>query len=162
MKTLILVLIVAVASFSQGVMTSSVVDGAYEVYLDTVLGTSATDSLAAADSSTLCTKFPADNNLEYILVRDAFTGTGSDSVSVQVRSDAYDADGNFLYSVVTDSFTTSAGESILLTWNRTQVAYSYTLKLIGYGDDGGQLITNRLQLWKRRPYLTNRNWTGVR
>lgn len=161
MKTIFLILLLSVFAFSQGALTSSVTDGNYEIYLDSALSTSNTDTLAAADSSTICTKFKADNDFEYILVRDAFTGTGSDSVSVQLRSDAYDSNDSLLYSVAVDSFTASAGEAVLLSWNRSQVGYKYTLKLIGYGDDGGQLITNLWQIWKRRVFKVSKQWTGA-
>jgi len=160
MKTILILLSLVFLAFSQGAMTSSVTDGNYEIYLDSALSASGADTLAAADSSIICTKFRGSNDWEYILVRDAFTGTGSDSVSVYLRSDAYDANDSLLYSTQSDSFTTSAGEASLLPWNRTQVGYKYTLKIIGYGDDGGQLITNLWQIWKRRVYKVQKSWTG--
>lgn len=94
---------------------------------------------------------------EYILVRDAFTGTGSDSVRCILYADALTGSGSLLYRTAIDSFTTSKGEAVLLPFNSTVIGEKYRLKILTYADNGGQVILNRFKILKRRPVVTNRN-----
>lgn len=168
MKTLSIFLgliLVLVTGIFAAPPTNAVTNAAYEFGgIDVNLPISSAagfDTLAAVDSSTLIVSKPfggAGQGWEYILVRDAITGTGSDSVKIQVVLDALDGKGVLLYRTAIDSFTTSGGESVLLPVYTTSIGSSFRIKLISYTDNGGQVILNRFYVYKRRPLISNINW----
>lgn len=116
------------------------------------------DTLVADDSTTLVTKgvFPA--GCAVILARDAFTGTGADSVALQVIIDAYDVGNNLLYRTVVDSIVSAnsacVGEQMQLPINASVVGDKFTIKLKAYGStlNGGQVIVNRFYVYQRKLY----------
>lgn len=145
-----ILLLTIVAQIAAGPATYSATDAQYTYKIERAIDSDgAFDTLAAADSSTLISNWQPEQGGEYILVRDVFTGAGSDSVSVQLVVDAYTNSGALLYRTAVDSFTTSAGEQVLLPIGGSVFGDKFTIKLIGYGDDGGQLILNRLYIYKR-------------
>ena len=121
--------------------------------LDTLAG--ANDSMTLMDARSFTSS--VRQGWEYILVRDAFTGTGSDSVRCILYADALTGSGSLLYRTAIDSFTTSEGEAVLLPFNSTVIGEKYRLKIITYAGNGGQLILNRFKILKRRPVVVNRN-----
>lgn len=127
--------------------------------LDYIISTSAFDTLATAtDSTTLLSGKSFSPDWQYILVRNAITGTGSDSVKLAVRVDALDSDGSLLYSTLADSLTTSDGEQILLPIFGSVFGQKIRIKLIAYTGNGGQVILNKFQIYKRRPVNINKTW----
>jgi ribosomal protein S28E/S33 len=138
--------------------TSAVVDAVYENGgLDTIIkGSAGFDTIVGVDSTTLLSGHIFETNWEYILVRDAITGTGSDSVAMQVRVDAMDGSGNVLYTKAIDSLITSAGEAIAIPLWGTIFGSKIRIKLIGYTGSGGQVILNRMHIYKRRPVVVQK------
>lgn len=119
------------------------------------------DSLCGdADSMTLLSgkAFDVQSGWQYILVRDAFSGDGSDSVAIQVNLDALDKDGNLLYRTAIDSFTQAAGEAVLLPLLGTVFGHKYRIKLHTYTGNGGKVILNRFYIYKRRPVTMIQQW----
>lgn len=119
----------------------------------TISSSTAFDTLSGVDSVTVFGSRVFDNfttGWEWILVRDAITGGGTDSLFLQVLLDALDGSGNLLSRTVVDSFTAAAGESVSLPIGSTSIGTKYRCKLLGYGDNGGEVIINRLYLYKRR------------
>lgn len=125
---------------------------------DYTIAYSAFDTLVGVDSTTLVSNRVFNPDWQYILVRDAITGTGSDSVKIEVRCDALDSDGNVLYTVAVDSLTSSAGEAIFLPVFGTVIGSKVRIKLIGYTGNGGQVILNGFHIYKRRPVVINKQW----
>lgn len=153
-----LVVLVAVFAAHSAAPTYATTNGVYEWKKDTTIDSDgAFDTLAATDSTTIVSGWTPDNAWEYILVRDPITGTGSDSVKVQVRMDCYDG-SNLIYSVYPDSFTAAAGEAVFLPIAGTAFGTKFTIKGVGYTDNGGQVILNRLAIWKRRPTTVSKKW----
>ncbi|CAK0764455.1 conserved exported hypothetical protein [Gammaproteobacteria bacterium] len=124
----------------------------------TISAAAGKDTLVGVDSMTLFSLRPMDQLTEYILVRDAITGGGSDSVKVQVSLRCYDENSALLYVVAVDSFTAAAGEAVLLPIGGSAFGMKFTLKLVGYTDNGGESIQNRISVWKRRPVQINKNY----
>lgn len=156
MKKSILVIIVSFLSVTlsySAAPTNSVVDGSYGIYTDTVIYSSTGfDTVGATDSTTLFSKglnYPGEG-WQWILVRSAITGGGSDSVALQVVCDALDGSDNLLYRTVVDTFTAAAGEAVLLPIGGTIFGIKYRVRLIGITGNGGVVILNRLYLMKRR------------
>lgn len=119
------------------------------------------DSLCGdADSMTLLSgkAFDVQSGWQYILVRDAFSGAGSDSVKIQVNLDALDKDGNLLYRTAIDSFTEAAGQAVLLPLLGTVFGHKYRIKLHTYTGNGGVVILNRFYIYKRRPVTMTQQW----
>jgi hypothetical protein len=140
--------------------THAAVDGVYEWKIDTTIDADgAFDTLVSANDSTqLLNDWRPDQKWEYILVRDAITGTGSDSVQVEVRVDAYDASGNLLYRTAADSFTAADGEAILLDFGGTLFGHKFDIELSGNANIGSQVILNRFSIWQRRAVTVNKAW----
>ena len=140
----------------------AVVDAAYEWGYDASNSPStgtAFDTLAANDSSEIIADLVPERGQEYILVHDAFTGTGSDSVALQVRVDCKDGSGNILYSTVIDSFDAAAGEAIALPFGGTLFGNKFDVNLVCYGTgDGTQVILNRFLLYTRKPITLKKDW----
>ena len=117
---------------------------------DTITGT---DTIAATDSLTLISSLRPHAGYEYILSRNAITGTGSDSVKIQVRVDAKDEDGNVFTRTAIDSMTAAAGENIVIPFSSTLFGKYFDVKLIGYHGNGGQVILNKVRLYMVRPVI---------
>lgn len=120
--------------------------------LDTLSGT--TDSMTLLSGKA----FDVQSGWQYILVRDAFSGSSGDTVKIQVNLDALDKDGNLLYRTAIDSFTTAAGEAVLLPLLGTAFGHKYRIKLHTYTGNGGQVILNRFYIYKRRPVTMTQQW----
>ncbi len=147
----LLVLVLSAAVVYGEAPTRVAVDNNYEWALDTTVDNDgAYDTLAALDSiNVVATRF-FKTGYEYIVVRDAITGTGTDSLYMALYLYCYDNGGNLLYTVTVDSATAAAGEAYLLPIGQTAFGAKYTVKFKGYGDNGGQQIFNRLYIYKRR------------
>lgn len=164
MKTLkYLLALIAVFTFvglSHGdALTNDIVDGWYLTVVDTNIDTNGSfDTLAATDSVTILSNFDPKFGWEYILQRDAFTGTAADSsaddtVTVEVRVDCKDRHGNVYQYYVVDSMTAAVGESVLIPFGSLILGDKFDIKLRTYAG-GTQLIINRLRLWRRRAQTT--------
>jgi hypothetical protein len=150
----IFVFLMAVTSVYSLAPTDAVIDGGYEVACDTIIkATGPFDTLSGAtDSVTVFTKNLnyRGEGWQYILVRDAITGGGSDSVKIAVVLDALDGNNNLFYRTVVDSFTASTGEAVRLPIGGTVIGTKYRVKFLTYTDNGGVVILNRIYLFKRR------------
>lgn len=136
------------------------VDGVYEWSRDTIISSDAAyDTLVgAADSATLVTLRKFEPGWEYILVRDAITGGGTDSLKVQLSLRCFDENSALLYTVAVDSITAAPGEAILLPVGGSAFGMKYTLKYKAYTDNGGEVINNRISIWKRRPITITKSY----
>lgn len=122
----------------------------------TISGSTGFDTIAGAtDSSTLYTSGvlgSTDRGCGWYLVRDAITGTGADSVKLQVIVDALDQTGNLLYRSIVDSIgsvsSACPGEVIRLPIGETVMCERFRVKLLSYTDNGGQVILNRNFIYK--------------
>ena len=160
MKKLILMLVVAFVAFqvNAAAPTYAAVNSNYTFDYngdDSPSTAVAFDTVTSAtDSSALATNFVPKRGYEYILVRDAITGTGSDSVALIVRVDALDGSGNLLYSTAVDSMTAAAGEAIALPFGGTLFGNKFNIVLKAYAGAGTQAIINRAYMFRRKA-LTN-------
>lgn len=116
------------------------------------------DTLSGVDSTILVTGRAFPPGWQYVLIRDAITGGGSDSVAMQVIVDALDKNGNLFYRSTVDSFTTAAGEAVLLPLTGTIFGSKIRIKLVSYTGNGGVVILNRFSIYKRRPLVIQQNW----
>lgn len=124
----------------------------YFVGKDTIIATSAFDTLTSAtDSSDLITGWEPDDGWEYALVKGAITGTGSDSVKIQVNLDCYDVNGTLIGRYVQDSITAAAFEIMELPVRGGVIpGHSFDIVAKCYTAAGGQAILNYLSIIKRR------------
>jgi hypothetical protein len=117
------------------------------------------DTLVGTDSTTLWADLNPTRGYFSTIVRDAITGTGSDSVNLQVRVDCKDGvRGNILYSVVVDTMTSSAGEPIALDFGGALKGNRFDIKLVGLAGTGSQVIINRVLLDETRPVSYPKMW----
>ncbi len=159
LSALLLLLVCAVGARAAA-PTFSAVDGVYEWERDTAIDTDgAFDTLAGtSDSSTIIDSiWRPDKGYEYILVRDAITGTGSDSVKVQVRVDCFDGLTK-MYALAIDSFTASTAEAVHIPIGGTLYGNKFRIRAVAYADNGGQVILNRLAIWRRRAVTITQKW----
>lgn len=166
MRTLlsaILFVLFVVSGLNAAAPAYSATDASYQYGgVDIAISTSTgLDTLSgASDSMTLLSgkAFDVQSGWQYILVRDAISGDGSDSVKIQVNLDALDKDGNLLYRTAIDSFTEASGEAVLLPLLGTAFGHKYRIKLHTYADNGGVVILNRFYIYKRRPVTMTQQW----
>lgn len=155
MKKILSVLTILLVAFAVNATapTWAALDAYYEVARDTTISsTTAYDTLiGTADSTTLVTLRKFEPGWEYVLVRDAITGTGSDSVAVYVAVRCFDENNVLLYTTNVATMTAAAGEAILLPINGSAFGVKYSIKYKATTDNGGQNINNRISIWKRRP-----------
>ena len=165
MRTLlsaILFVLFVVSGLNAEAPAYSATDASYQ-YGGVDIAISVFDTLSGAtDSMTLLSgkAFDVQSGWQYILVRDAFSGSDSDSdsVAIQVNLDALDKDGNLLYRTAIDSFTEAAGEAVLLPLLGTVFGHKYRIKLHTYTGHGGEVILNRFYIYKRRPVTMIQQW----
>jgi hypothetical protein len=120
------------------------------------------DTLAASDSSgVLLSNWIPRKGFDYILVVGTITGTGSDSVALQIVVDCKDASGNVIYRATPDSVTTAAGGAFNLDIGTIEgaVGHKYDVKLKTYTGAGTQAILNRLYVYRARPVSIGRDWS---
>lgn len=110
------------------------------------------DTLVGVDSTTLVTQITIPAGSAYILQRGPITGTGSDSVAMQVVVDSYDNNGVFLQRSLVDSLTTAAGEQIAIPFFDTIFGEKFTIKLVGYTGNGGQVIMPSIKFYIRKVF----------
>jgi hypothetical protein len=110
------------------------------------------DTLVGVDSTTLATQITVPAGSAYVLQRGPITGTGSDSVAMQVVVDSYDNSGVFLQRTVVDTFATSAGEQVAIPFFDTIFGEKFTFKLVSYTGNGGQVILPAMKFYIRRVY----------
>jgi len=112
------------------------------------------DTLAATDSVTIKSNFKPDQGWEYILVNPAFSGTGSDSVAIQVRIECENANGTKIYTAYSDSITVAVGKAGLLSFGGRAFGAQYDIRGFTYTGAGTQaIISGSWQIWKRRPVV---------
>lgn len=103
------------------------------------------DTIGGSDSFTVCTSpFKPDYNYNYVLSIPTITGTGSDSVSYQIRTKAYSESGK-LMQTYTDTITVATGKLYLLPFKKIVGRY-FEVKIVGVTGNGGQHILNGLWL----------------
>lgn len=160
-KILAILLVAAVSCFALA-PTNSATNGNYSWDVDyTISSAAGFDTVGgAADSSTLISLRPLQTGYEYILVRDAITGDGSDSIKISLSARMYDINKNLMYTVEVDSFTAAAGEAVSIPVGGTLFGSYMTLKAMTYTDNGGVVILNRMYLLKRKVLSTVKNWMG--
>ena len=160
-KILLISLTLATASFSAA-PSRTAVDGGYDWGWDEDNSPStvaASDTVVSTAICTLMTDFNPERGYEYIIVRDAITGTGADSVDLTVNIACKDgAGGNLLYTVLLDTMAASAGEAVNLEIGSAALGLRYDVTVTGGGDNGAEVILNRVYLFKRRAVSTTKEW----
>jgi hypothetical protein len=156
------ILLVCALGLNAAAPTASLYD-AYSEFGGThtlISSKAAYDSIGGIDTVTIASNVKFENGWRYVLIRDAFTGSSSDSdsVNVVVNVEALDASGNLLYSTPVDTFKTPAGEAVDLTIGTAVFGDKYRIKLIGITGNGGKVIINRLRIVKWRPVVLQKNY----
>lgn len=133
----------------------------YEWAVDTVISSSAGyDTLTAAnDTTVLVSDFVFDRGWQYFLANDSITGTGADSVDLDLVLEMYDCDGNMIQRK-DGVFTIAVDEG---SYNELTVGEVYfgcrsRMLLKGSADVGSQVILNRVYIMKRRPIVWQKKW----
>jgi hypothetical protein len=128
------------------------VDGGYVVKL--VQTITIADTIDATDTVVIKNDFKPDPGWEYVLVSPAFSGTGSDSVALQLGIECENAAGTRIYTALSDSVTVATGKASLLSFGGRAFGVQYNLRFYTYTGAGTQLIMNgTYQIWKRRPIV---------
>jgi len=150
---LFLALLVLPALVMAAAPTFRATDAVYDWDYDSIISSAAAHDtlISTTDSSVLLdSTWRPDRKWNYVLVRDAITGGGSDSVKVQLMVEAFDADRNKMYQIAVDSLTAAAGEAIEIPIGGTLLGNTFRVTLIGYTDNGGEVILNRISMMRRR------------
>lgn len=111
------------------------------------------DTLVGVDSTVLMTKKPVGSGSIYVITRGPATGTGSDSVAIGLVVDVYDVNSVFVRRVAVDSLTTSAGEDIAIPFFDTIFGEYFTVKLVSYTGNGGQVILPSFKMYTRKLFV---------
>lgn len=117
-------------------------------------------TLVGVDSTVIANKIALKAGSAYVLTRGPITGTGSDSVKLQVVVDVYDFNKSFVRRVPVDSLTTSEGEDIAIPFFDTIFGAYFTIKLVGYTGNGGQVILPSMALYSRKLYIEQKTTVG--
>lgn len=131
----------------------------------TVLKAANFDTLVGTDSTVLATKITIPAGSVYTLTRGPISGTGADSVALQVVVDCYDPNKAFIRRVVVDSVTSSTttpGEDIAIPFFDSIFGSYFTIKLVPYGStlNGGQVIMGSATLYSRKLYIETKQTVG--
>lgn len=123
------------------------------------------DTLVGTDSTTVFSKVSLKAGSAYVLTRGPITGTGQDSVALQVVVDCYDFNKVFIRRVVVDSITSSTttpGEDIAIPFFDSIFGSYFTVKFVPYGStlNGGQVIMGSVALYARKLYLESKQTVG--
>lgn len=160
MKKILCILLLAAGAFAAA-PSRVATDAGYEwAMCNTISNTANDDTLASTDSSNVILDFIPEKGWEYIYVRDAVTGTGSDSAYYYFVVRAKTAvRGSILYSTNVDTIVAAAGEAIAIPFGQTLFGVAYDIKLLAVnGSTGSQVILNRSYLYKRRAIASTRPW----
>jgi len=160
-SSIVAVLLLMVAGVFAAAPSDGINDAIYEWGVKTTISSAANkDSLAGAtDSVIIQSAFFPEQGSEYIYVRDAHTGTGSDSSYYEVIVRSYDAAGNLLYSVAIDTALTAAGEAIKIPFGETLIGNKFKIVAKGIsGGSGNPVIFNRSYIYTRRPVVNQKAW----
>lgn len=118
------------------------------------------DTLVGVDSTVIANKIALKAGSAYVLTRGPITGTGSDSVKIQMVVDVYDFNKNFVRRVAVDSLTASDGEDIAIPFFDTIFGAYFTIKWIGYTGNGGQVILPSVAIYSRKLYIEQKTTVG--
>lgn len=150
-KTLTALFLLGALISVQAAAPTYATDGVVYDWYDSSWTEGADTLVAATDSFDILSNVNIDPGWEYILVRNAFTGDGSDSVKVAVNVRCENDTGGFIYSVAVDSFTASAGEAVALDVGGQVYGDQFDVRLNSYTDNGGEVILpTKWMLVKRR------------
>lgn len=161
MKKLAILLILLAAFVANAAAPAAFTDavGVFEL-LQGDTTTSSFDTLTADNDTCgnlLYSNFVPEQGYEYILGRAALSGTGADSVKIEVGMRCEDVNGVAICTVYVDSFTTQAGEYISIPFDNYP-AHTYDIFLIAYAAIGTQVIINRTWMGRRQPLFIRKNW----
>ena len=160
-SSIVAVLLLIVAGVFAAAPSDGINDAIYEWGVKTTISSTANkDTLAGdGDSVIIQSAFSPEQGHEYIYVRDAHTGGGSDSAYYSVIVRSYDAAGNLLYSVPIDTALTAAGEAIKIPFGETLIGNKFKIVAKGItGGTGGVVIFNRSYIYTRRPVVVQKAW----
>lgn len=136
-------------------------DATYEWGLKYTISSAANDdSLAGGgDSVILYSNLKPEQGYEYVYIRDAHTGGGSDSSYYELIVRCYDGAGSLLYSVKVDTAAAAEGEAIKLPFGETAIGGSFKIVAKGIsGGSGNPVIFNRGYIYTRRPVGMKKEW----
>ena len=159
-------LVTAVCVHAVAPTTPSVAAERYVYALDNLKKSAGFDTLVGTDSTTLATKITLPAGSTFVLSRGAITGTGADSVALQVVVDCYDFNKAFTKRVVVDSITSAnsvcVGEDIAIPFFDSIFGSYFTIKFVPYGStlNGGQVIMGSATLYTRKLYIETKQTVG--
>jgi hypothetical protein len=105
---------------------------------------------AAGDSAILKSAWVPVAGWEQFVAWDVITGTGSDSVALDVVIQGLGPAGEILGSVHVDTITSAAGSFLVLPVGNTVVGFSYKVYVKAITGVGTSTILNRVYFGKRR------------
>lgn len=148
-----LVLFVLVPMTSAAAPTDNSNKNAYSVYTTDVAVFSNDTLLAATTIDTIMDAFYPKAGFEYIASFKAFTGSGADSVDLQVLLEAMDPNDSLLASLAVDTITATAGAQVLLPFGATIIGTSYRMICQGITGQGGIVVPeDTVYIYRRRAY----------
>lgn len=106
--------------------------------LDTAI--TVADTLGATDSITLMSNFIPEPGWSYALISPTITGTGSDSVAIQIRVQCENSAGDVVYTAYPDSVTAANGQVIDLAFGKLAFGSRYNIRGFTYTGAGTQAI----------------------
>lgn len=118
------------------------------------------DTLSGVDSAVIANKIALKAGSAYVLTRGPITGDGSDSVKLQLVVDVYDFNKSFVRRVLVDSLTSSEGEDIAIPFFDTIFGAYFTIKLVGYTGNGGEILLPNMALYSRKLYIEQKTTVG--
>lgn len=155
-KTMLLTMLVLFAWVTMvpaGAPTDNGDKNAYSVYTTDVAIFTNDTLLATTTIDTIMDAFYPKAGFEYIASFKAFTGSGADSVDLQVLLEAMDPNGALLASLAADTITATAGAQVLLPFGTTIIGTSYRMICQGITGQGGIVVPeDTVYVYRRRAY----------
>ena len=156
-KLLLLIALFAVASFAVEPSRTSNEGMYYSRQFEKIHDDASPDTIAATGTLTIDTKITPKPYYEYILVSDAATGTGSDSVELIITIKAYDAADELIYTSAAIDTITGAG-CVYIPFKTQYLGASFDVVLTGGAANGGQVIVNDMYWYVREPIGKKQNF----
>ena len=159
MKKFIALIILLAAFVANAAAPSAYTDavGVFDYEEGDTIGAAYDTVKADNDTSVLFANFVPEQGYEYILGRTAITGTGADSITIELGMRCEYPGGTAICTVYVDSFTAAAGEYVSFPFSNYP-AGQYDIFVIGYAGIGSQVIFNKMQWFRRKPLFYRKSW----
>lgn len=118
----------------------------------------ASDSLIDPDDTiAVCTKTPFESGWIYLLKWGTMTGTGSDSIDIDIAVKTYDKNDSLLSTTAVETITAVTSRNVALPIHRTDFGAKFTILMSSSAAAGYQILIPTISIDRVRYVGVNRD-----